>query len=158
MTRILFYADKGTTYEITDVMMYSGNPTAISTMTVTFNGNEVAMTKSVTTNIRETNKQRIHNPATILFKLPPAEGTVSWSSDDTVGDKIKYTASWTVTNVDGKELKTIMVEKEVEGFGHVSIEYYVQGIGLYKTDLKSSDGKLQAFESFDELIHDPTVK
>jgi hypothetical protein len=54
-------------------------------------------------------------------------------------------------------LRTIKVEQEIEGLGAKTIEYYVQGIGLYKTDLKGSDGKVQAFETFDQLSYEQTA-
>lgn len=158
MTRTIYYVNKGSSFDITDAKMFSGNPTAIQTKTVTFTDNEVKMTKSVSTTMMETNKQRTHNPPTVLLKMPAQGKTVTWSYTQISGDVLKCTASWTTLNVDGKELKTIKVEQEIEGFGAKTIEYYVHGIGLYKTDMKGSDGKVQAFEKFDQLSHDPTAK
>ncbi|MEX0813905.1 MAG: hypothetical protein WD048_16925 [Chitinophagales bacterium] len=158
MTRTIYYVDKGSSYNITDAKMTFGKPTSIQTNTVTFTDNEVKITKSVSTSmLGPTNKQENHNPPLVLFKMPAPGKTVTWSSLYS-GDTLKYTASWTTLNVDGKELKTIKVEREIEYFGSTIIEYYLQGIGLYNTDYKGSDGKVQAFEKFDQLSYDPTAK
>lgn len=158
MTRTINYVDKGSYYDIMDAKMFSGNPTAIQTKTAIFTDNEVKMTKSVSTTMMETNKQRTHNPPTVLLKMPAAGKTVTYTYTQISGDVLKCTASWTTLNVDGKDLKTVKVEKEMEGFEAKTIEYYVQGIGLYKTDMKGSDGKVQAFEKFDQLSYDAIAK
>lgn len=158
MTQTVYYVEKGSFYDITDAKMFRGNPTVIQTKTVTFSDNEVKMTKSVSTTMMETNKQRTHSPPTVLLKMPAPGKTVTWSYTQISGDVLKCTASWTTLNVDGKELKTIKVEQEIEGFGAKTIEYYVHGIGLYKKDMIGSDGEVQAFKKLDQLSYDPTAK
>lgn len=158
MTKTVYYVDKGSSFEITTAPMFDGNPTSIITRTVSFTANEVRMTNSVSTGLTEKNVLRTHNPSAVLLKLPPQGQTVTWSYTQISGDELKCTASWTTLNVGGKDLKTIKVEQEIEGFGAKTIEYYVQGIGLYKTDMIGSDGKVQAFEKFDQLSYDPTAK
>jgi hypothetical protein len=158
MTKTIFYVDKGSSFEITTAPMFNGNPSSIITRTVSFTSNEVIMTSSVSTGLMETNVRRTHNPPAALLKLPPQGQSVNWSYKQISGDVLKCIASWITLNVDGKEFRTIKVEQEIEGLGAKTIEYYVQGIGLYKTDLKGSDGKVQAFETFDQLSYEQTAK
>ncbi|MDA3911117.1 MAG: hypothetical protein PF448_07155 [Bacteroidales bacterium] len=158
MTRTIYYVDKGNSYDITDAKMFNGNPTVIQTKTVIFSDNEVKMTKSVSTTMMETNKQRNHNPPTVLLKMPALGKTATWSYTEISGDVANCKASWTTVDIDGKTLKAIKVEEEVvDGFG-ITILYYVQGIGLWKKDFKGSDGTIQPFEKFDQLSYDPTAK
>lgn len=154
MTKTIYYVDKGNLFEITIAPMFEGNPTSIITMTVSFSSNEVKMTNSISTSMMETNKQRTHNPPIVLLKLPPQGQSVTWTYKEISGDVANCKASWTTVDVNGKNLKAIKVEEEVvDGFG-VTINYYVLGIGLYKTDFKGSDGKIQAFMKFDQLTHE----
>lgn len=158
MTKTINYVDKGNSFEITTAQMFEGNPTSIITETISFTSNEVKKTNSVSKGLMETNVRRTHNPPVVLLKLPPQGQTVTWSYTQISGDVLKCKAGWTTLNVDGKELKTIIVEQEIEGLGAKAIEYYVQGIGLYKTDMKGSNGKIYALEKFDQLSYDSSAK
>jgi len=158
MTRVIYYIKKGDYFEITDAPMMDGQPSSIQTRTVTLTNNEVRMTKSVSTTMFETNRQRTHNPPIVLLAMPANGQTKKWSYTQISGDVVNCTTTWTTVNVDNQELKAIKLEEEVvDGFG-ISIEYYVQGIGLWKTDFKGSDGKVQPFERFDQLSNDPTAR
>ena len=90
----------------------------------------------------ETNKQKTHNPPTVLLIMPSNGESKKWSYTQISGDLANCTTSWTTITVKGQELKAIKLEEEVvDGFG-ILIEYYVQGIGLWKTDFKGSDGNI----------------
>lgn len=158
MTRTIYYVAQGSAFDITDAKMFGGKPSAIQTMTVELSTNEVKMTKSVSTTMFETNKKNTYNPARIILKMPPAGQSVTWSYVDIPGDNIKCTASWTNVTIDGTQKKAIKVVKQIEGFSAKTIEYYVKGIGLWKTELQGSDGKSQTSDEFDNLDYDPTAK
>ena len=106
----------------------------------------------------ETNKKKDYNPARTIFKMPPTGQTVSWTYIDIPGDNIKCTASWTTVTIDGAQKKAIKVVKQYEGMTSKTIEYYVKGIGLWKTDLQDSKGTTQTSDKFDGLDYDPTGK
>jgi stage V sporulation protein SpoVS len=131
----------------------NGKVTSIVTKTLKFSANDAKMSKSVSTTMMETKKQRDHNPATIVFKVPAAGKTVSWTYKTIQGDNLKCTASWTTMNIDGEERKTIKIIQEYEGLTSRSIEYYVKGIGLYKTDLDDL-GNIQTEDKFDSLNYE----
>jgi len=142
MSKTIYYVKKGDYYEITTAPMTDGKPTAITTRTITLSNNEVKMTKSVSTTMFETNKQKTHNPPTVLLIMPSNGESKKWSYTQISGDLANCTTSWTTITVKGQELKAIKLEEEVvDGFG-ILIEYYVQGIGLWKTDFKGSDGNI----------------
>ena len=106
----------------------------------------------------ETNKQRTHNPPIILLKMPAPGKSVTWSYSQISGDAANCKASWTTVEVEGKSIKAIKVEEEVvDGFG-VTVKYYVQGMGLWKTDFRGSDGTIEPFEKFDQLSYDSAAK
>jgi hypothetical protein len=158
MTRTIYYVLKGTAYDITDAKMFNGKPSAIQTMTVEFTTNEVKMVKSVSTTMLETNKKNSYNPPRTILKMPASGQTATWTYIDIPGDNIKCTASWTTVTIDGTQKKAIKVVKQFEGFNAKTIEYYVKGIGLWKTELQGSDGKTQTSDEFDNLEYDPTAK
>lgn len=157
MTRMIYYVDKGNTLDITDANFYNGNPTAMRTITMTITDSEVKMIKSVSSTIMETLKQRAHNPPEILLKKPAQGRTVTWTYTQIPGDLVECKASWTTLTIDGKVLKTIKVEEVVEGLDATTINYYVQGIGLFKSDIIGSDGKVIAFWRFAQLSYSRSV-
>jgi hypothetical protein len=155
MRRIIFYNDKGITCEIMDIKTYLNKTTTNVQKYITFSDNEVKIIKSISTTIKETNKIRTHSTQNILLKMPPQAGTVNWSYISVYGDVYNCTASWTTINIDGKDIRTIQVEQSIIGL--TTIEYYVEGIGLYKTD-SYSESKAHAFEKFIQLDYDSNVK
>lgn len=158
MTRTIYYIKKGTFYEITDAKLFNGQPTSIQTMTISITTNEIQLTKSVSTTVIETNKKQDYNPPRIIFKMPADGQTVEWTYLDISGDTIKCNASWTTVTMDGIQKKAIKVIKTFNGISVKTIEYYVKGIGLWKTKMWDSDGTIEDFDKFDSLSYDSTVK
>jgi len=159
MTRTIYYINKGSTYELIDAQMFGTSPSSILRKRVEFADNEVKMTSSVSTTLTETKKERIHNPASILLKIPSKGQKVAWSFKDISGDLTKCVSFWDIEKIDGKDVEVIKVEQKVEGLESVSkIETYVRGIGLWRTELKGSDGKIQLFDKFDKLGFDSNAK
>ncbi len=157
MTRTIYYVKKGTTYDITDAKMFSGQPSAIQTITVQFSASEVKMTKSISTTMMETNKKQDYNPPITILKMPAAGQTVNWTFKEISGDNVNCISSWTTINYNGEQRKAIKVTKTYIGLSAKTIEYYVKGIGLWKTEI-SGEGKTQTFDKFDSLEYDPTAK
>jgi len=160
ITRTIYYVNKGESYDITNAPMFNGNPSAIETKTVVFTQTEVKMNKSVSTTMLETNKKQVYESSRIILKMPPQGQTASWTFQDLSGDNIKCTSSWTTVSVSGQQKKAIKVNKVIVGAENwgKTIEYYVKGIGLWKTEIQGSDGITQTFDEFDGLENDPTAK
>jgi len=161
-TRTIYYVNKGATYEIMDAKMFKGTPLSIVTETVVLTQTEVKMTKSVLTNIMETNKKQYYNPPRTILKIPIAGQTVRYTDiPGTHGQKC--IASWTTVTIDGVTKKAIKVisipnnPEDAKDFGK-TIEYYVKGIGLWKSEAQASDGETIIFDEFDQLENDPTAK
>ncbi len=155
LKRIIYYINKGSSYDIQDTRW-----STTTTRTVTFTSTEAKMSQSVSASFFSNTEKRVHSPSVILLKMPPKGQSVQWTYTHISREVAKYTATWTTVNIDGQNIKTIKVEEEfVDGLG-ISIEYYVQGIGLWKTDFKSSDGdgKIRAYEKLDQLDYGPTAK
>ena len=117
------------------------------------------MIKSVSTTTLQTNKKADYNPPRTILKMPVTGQTVSWTYTDISGDVIKCTASLTTVTIDGVQKKAIKVIKIITGaedFGK-TIDYYVKGIGIWKTDLQDYDGSTQTLIKFDGLDYDPTA-
>jgi len=158
MTRTLYYVKDGDLYNLTDAKLFNGQPSSIQTITVEFTNNEVKMVKSTSTTMFETNKKISYNPPRIILKMPSFGNTSKWSFIDIPGDKINCTAKWINIKVNGIDEKALKVIQEIEGFGAKIIEYYVKGVGLWKTKIQGSDGTSQTTDEFDGLDFDPTAK
>ena len=159
MTRAIYYTKKGTTYDILNAPMFNGQPSAIQTMTVKFTINEVQMTKSISTNMFETNKKADYNPPRTILKMPATGQTSTWTYTDIAGDIIKCTATMTTVKIDTAQKKAIKVIEITTGLESVkTIKYYVKDIGLWETDIQDSNGTIIIDDKFDGLSYDPTGK
>ncbi len=161
MTRVIYYVPNNDgTYLNTISNMFQGQPSSISTQTLIFTATEVKMTKSVSTTMLKTNQEEFYEPATTVLKMPLVGQTTNWTYTDISGEKIKRTASWTTILVDGINKKAIKVTSIIigaEDFGK-TIDYYVKGIGLWKTDLIGDDGIIMPYYKFDGLSYEPTSR
>lgn len=160
MTRVIYYVNNNDgTYDITDAHMFNGEPSAIVTQTIKFTATEVKMTKSVSTGLLETNKKRNYEPAKVLLKMPPAGQTSTWTIPGEEGDDpTKYISSWTTVTVEGVSKKAIKVTSQYAGWKSKTVSYYVQGIGLMKTDFIDEKGVTKPFEKFDGLSYEATTR
>lgn len=160
MTRVIYYVSNNDgTYDITDAHIFQGQPSAIETQTVKFTATQVVMTKSVSTGLLETNKKRNYDPAQILLKIPATGQTTTWSIPQDDGKtKTNYISSWTTVKVDGVSKKAIKVTSQWSSWKLKTVEYYVEGIGLWKTEFIDEDGKTEPFENFDGLSYEATTR
>ena len=157
MTRTIFYVKKATSYEITDAHFFDNHASAIVTETIEITVNEIKKTKQILTNaLGTTNKKTSYNPGIILLKLPPVGQSIEWTIKEG-SDITKCTANWTTVTIEGNSKKAIKIKKQPQGFTSSIIEYYVSGIGLWKVDMLSQNGKTQAMDKFNELTNDPTA-
>lgn len=159
MQRKIFYVDHGSSFEIMDVKVFDGRTIGNIQKYIVFSDDDVQMIKSISTNMRETNKVRLHEPPVTIFKLPPTGGETNWTYEESTGDKVRCTSSWTKIIIKGKEHKAVKVYKVI-GSGTFTIdatEYYVEGYGYYQTDTKDDSGKLKPYEIFNSIGIDSTI-
>lgn len=160
MTRVIYYTNnEDGTFDVLDAHMFQGRPTAIVTQTIKITANEIKMIKSVSTGLMETNKKRTYEPAQTLLKMPAAGQTATWTTPGEGGDEpTKYTSSWTTVTVDGQSKKAIKVVSQYTGWKSKTVLYYVEGIGLMKTDFVDENGVTKPFEKFDGLSYEATKR
>jgi hypothetical protein len=105
-----------------------------------FTSNEMKLTMRISTNRSVTNKRTDFSPPKTFLKLPPnKKEVVSWTYMPT--DKLvsKCSSNYTSIDVQGVKcecLKVVSRVSKLNGNGAVIMtmtEYYVRGIGLYKT-------------------------
>lgn len=158
MTRVIYYVknDDGN-YDVTDAHLFQGQPSSILTQTVLISTTEIKMNKSVSTSVVETNQKQSYSPPRVLLKMPLTGKTATWTFAGEEGDKPTiFISSWTTVTVDGVNLKAIKVISHYTGWKSKTALFYVQGIGLYKTEFIGEDGKKTPFENFDELTYEQT--
>lgn len=160
MTRAIYYVkNDDNTYDITDAHMYKGQPSAIVTQTIKITDTEIKMVKSVSTGLKETNKERKYEPARVLLKMPPTGQTVTWTTPGEGEDEpTKYISSWAAVKVDGQSKKAIKVLSQYTGWKSKTVLYYVEGVGLIKTDFVDENGVTKVFEKFDGLSYGVTKR
>ena len=157
MNGSVYYLNKGGNYDITKAQTMQGNVVSVVTLTVMFKASEVHMIESTPTTMMETNVKRTYSPSRVLLKMPPKGESVSWTYKDQNEESVYCKASWTTITVGGKEKEAIMLTKGFDGMKTKLIEYYVQGIGFFKSQMKGEDTQF-TYEKYDGLSHDPTVK
>ena len=62
MQRKIFYVDHGSSFEIMDIKVFDGRTIGNIQKHIVFSDEDAQMMKSITTNMRETNKVRLHEP------------------------------------------------------------------------------------------------
>ncbi|TKB95747.1 hypothetical protein [Pedobacter cryophilus] len=150
--RSIYYIDKGNYFDITDAQLYEGEPTAISTLSVSTSSTEVKMFKSILTNPFTTNKVTNYSNPVILLKLPINNLPVKWTSKTIAGDLEYCSAIFSSITYKEKTYKAIKVTKTSPDTKIKTIEYYAKGIGLYEVSfLDPSTGKTQLIHSLLKL-------
>lgn len=112
VTRTVYYKKTSEGFDILDARFFESQTTSIGTNSIVFVNNEARLTKSIATNILVTNKHQSFSPSILLLKVPPKDGTTSWTYTSPEGDKYNCIASWTYDRVkENGEVKEIPVLK-----------------------------------------------
>lgn len=140
----IWFIKKADGFEVMEAKILKGEATSIVTKTIAISNNEIKLTKTVSTNILETNRQKTYSPAQTILKLPTVGQKLTWNYSSPTGETIKCTAELIDMKVKGENRKTIKVKKETLEDGKpitwaTSIDYYVNGIGLYKIETLSEE-------------------
>jgi hypothetical protein len=145
-------------YRILEGKLSNGKATSIQTKIVGLKNNEVKLLKTISTNPFTTNKEKDYSPPATYLKLPNSGNPSSWKYIDKNGATHKCTATWTKVNIEGESKKAIKVYDQYIESGSVvdfasKYKYYVEGIGLWKTQTNSEED----FEILDSQEYDPEV-
>lgn len=145
-------------YRILEGKLTNGNATSIQTKIVGLTNSQVKMLKTISTNPFETIKEKDYSPPATYLKLPNSDSPSSWEYIDKNGATHKCTAIWTKVNIEGKSKKAIKVYDQYIENGSVidfasKYKYYVEGIGLWKTQNNSEED----FEILDSQEYDSEV-
>lgn len=133
--KVIFYKPLGNKYELTSANAVGGQVTSGQTISIVITPNEVKMIKSVVSSTIQAKKTKIFPQPITILKLPSANQTLSWTSKSPLGEVENCKASLVEMDVDGKKVKAIKLVKIPNGLKIQTIEYYVEGYGLYKSEL-----------------------
>jgi hypothetical protein len=154
ISRKIYYKKNDTGYEIYDANFIQGMLAYTKTNSVTISTDEVGIKTSLAWSAVADTKQYDFSPINIILKMPPIGKTISWFYYDG-NDKEKCIASWVTITYYGKIRKAIKVVKLIEALNIREVEYYVKGIGLWKTDLEEN-GWIKNIEKLESLGYDPS--
>ena len=136
-TIIWFVKKSDNNYELNEGKYMGSKITSIENKHVDISQNEIKVTKTIITTMFVTNKEQNYSSAQVFLKLPQTNTTSKWDYTTPVGDKLKCKSEWTQVSYKGENKKAIKVTREYFEDGAIvnwasSIEYYVEGIGLWK--------------------------
>lgn len=134
---IWFVKKSDNNYEINQGQYMGSKVTSIETKHIDITQNEIKVTKTIITTMFVTNKEQNYTPAQVFLKLPQTGTVTKWDYTTSAGDKLKCKSEWTQVSYKGETKKAIKVTREYYENGTIvnwasSIEYYVEGIGLWK--------------------------
>lgn len=150
--RSIYYYNKDTHYETMDIKLVDRKIASASEYKMKFTDTEVhVFSISFYSAIYDDEKFDL-NPPLIVLKMP-SNNSIHWEYNDEWGQKVKNKVSWTEIYYNGDYRKAIKLEKEyLEMPDSIIIEYYVKGIGLFKTDFHDlATNKISEFERFNYI-------
>ena len=139
-TMTVRYDAKGNSVVVTDSKLVDGVVRSKDVTTYLMTDEVVTMTSTSRTGATGSEEVKEYNPAEVVFKMPPKEGSVEWSYHSFWGDLVECTAFRKSVKVDGKEYPAVILRKAVEDGIGVNVEYYVKGMGLWHVEFEHRDG------------------
>ncbi len=155
-TRTIYYFNKGNSYELKDVSQMYSDVLATITSTFIFTTTEVQMTKSVVKS-KLGSKTWDHTTPSVVLKMPESGKTLNWVCVDPGGDTVKCKSSWTTVKFNGEQRGSIQVEKTFSYTLVKIVDYYVKGIGFWKSEVVSTN-ETMVKDQFEALEFDPEAK
>lgn len=134
------YTDDGDTYVISTVKFMRLKPMLVENQTVRFMGGEAKLIHEHSISVLTGESDKKYNPAKTLFKVPAKGQKAYWVVPSDRKDIQKCVSELTSVNVEGNILPAVKVTKDLYTNGKLVvkyrvIDYYVKGIGFYKTVL-----------------------
>jgi hypothetical protein len=150
-SRSIHYEKQGGNYIITDIKKAGTNTTSQQVLTIQITSTEVLLFQSISSSMLQSNKREKYSPPGVIIKMPPKDQTTNWTYIAGPETELKCNSSWIVMNINGVEQDVLKVVKIFETFSMERVEYYVKGIGLWRTEARSSDGSVQVSDKFDGI-------
>lgn len=129
IVRQVLYNIKSDKVELTEVLLSSNKPINTSVSVHKITSKEVY---KISVNVGDGMKY-FPQPICIL-KVPPKNGSASWIIDDG-SEKETNVSSWTIVEYLSQKRPAIKVVKKVGNQSNYSIDYYVENVGLWRTEI-----------------------
>ena len=144
------------TYIITDISRYGDQIMSTEKYTVQFTASEVQVVSSTVTNALETNSVFKYDHPITMLKLPHVGQRVAWTYTDRTNNSFKCMSEWMTIPIDGAVKKAIKVTVSTadEANEAKTVLYYVEGVGLWKTESVSTTGAKEVKDQFDGLDYE----
>lgn len=133
ISRLVYYKLQGENVELTDVLLSSNEVVnkSISIQKITSNA-----VYKLSTNVG--NGMKYFSEPICVLKVPPKNGSLNWITD--VGSKKQInTSSWTTVEYFKEKRSAIKIVKRIVGLPAFSIDYYVENIGFWKSEIVSKN-------------------
>ena len=149
-----FILNSDGTYEVISAGFVNGKTTSILSKFIKITDDEIKVYKTVSTTMFETNKKRMYYSERVFLKLPKGKTKTSWEYTDQKEETYICFSEWVGVNVKGQNKKAIKVTRQVKDIDWTkTIEYYVQGIGLWKITFKDGkDFKVLDYQEYDSDV------
>lgn len=133
ISRLVYYKLQGENVELTDVLLSSNEVVTKSISIQKITSNAVY---KLSTNVGDGMKY-FSQPICVL-KVPPKNGSLSWITHD--GSKKQLnTSSWTTVEYFKEKRSAIKIVKKIVDQPSFSIDYYVENIGFWKSEIVSKN-------------------
>lgn len=126
------------TYEVMSANFFNDQTNSILVKIIKITDDEIKIIKTTSTTMSETNRDKTYYPARVYLKTPKDKIKSTWEYTDQKEETYICSSEWAVVNIDGQNKKTIKVTRQLKDniFSKFIVsEYYVKGIGLWKTTL-----------------------
>ncbi len=133
ISRQVFYKMQGDNVELTDVLLFTNEVVTKSTSVQKITSNAVY---KVSANVG--NGMKYFSQPICILKVPPKNGSSSWIIDDGSEREVN-TSSWTTVEYLNEKRSAIKIVKKVGDQPNYSIDYYVENIGFWKSEIVSKN-------------------
>ncbi len=157
LTRKIYYVKKGDEVDVVDLKLYQGKSSSTETRTIRFLGDEIKMSKIISTGLTQNIRTTVYSSPITIFKVPSAGKDASWTISDGEYGITKYISSWTTVTINNIQKKAIKVVQIIPNISAKTAEYYLYGIGLWKTEILSN-GQITIIDKFNRLNYDPAFE
>ena len=154
VSKTIYYVKKGNLLNINTVKPIDGKLISKETKIVQFSNGEMKLSKSITSTNQKYNLKKDFKPAKVLLKIPNAGPVSKWKYIEGNNDTISCTSILIKENVKGAEKQALQVTKLSSALKTKTIEIYVSGLGLWKTEIFNAEGSLQSTETLNSLSID----
>ena len=158
---IWFIKDNSNTFETLEKNTINGNIGSIVRNVFRINKNKLEIVKTISNSALSPGQKIInHNPPEVFLELPQNGKITKWKYESSTGDIYECEAKMINLNVYEEDKVAIVVHKKLISNGKYhpefsTFEYYVEGLGLLKTQNKDNiDSMILLEQTYDESVQD----